>query len=175
MNTTSTADISFMLLIFFLVTTSMDVDKGLTRQLPPMDPREETIEESAIEKKNLIVLEITAGNKLLADKQPTTPAALRGKILDLVHRAGERHVISLCCDPGADYDIYFQVQNEIVAAYNQWRDELSQKKFKKKYASLPPTQQEEIRKACPHRIAEQAPSDTDTTTMDPRVEEGGEP
>jgi len=45
LNTTSTADISFMLLILFLVTTSMDIDKGLSRQLPPPTPPEEQMNE----------------------------------------------------------------------------------------------------------------------------------
>ncbi|WP_273178330.1 ExbD/TolR family protein, partial [Hoylesella pleuritidis] len=63
LNTTSTADISFMLLIFFLVTTSMDVDKGLSRQLPPPDLHPQT-EETNVEKHNLMTLEITADNRL---------------------------------------------------------------------------------------------------------------
>ncbi len=173
LNTTSTADISFMLLIFFLVTTSMDIDKGLARQLPPMEPTKELIEESAVDKKNLLMLEITADNQLMINEHPGTIATLRDKTLNLVHDAGNQHVISLRCDPDADYDIYFQVQNEIVATYNQWRDEQSQKKFRKKYALLNPAQQEEIRKACPHRLAEYTPSIT-PPSEDDLEEEGGE-
>ena len=68
LNTTSTADISFMLLIFFLVTTSMDVDKGLSRRLPPPEkPREE---ETAVNKRDLMKLVITADNQLLIDDKP---------------------------------------------------------------------------------------------------------
>lgn len=72
LNTTSTADISFMLLIFFLVTSSMDVDKGLTRQLPPFTKQEQ--QESVVSKKNLMKITITADNRTLIDesrlKQP---------------------------------------------------------------------------------------------------------
>ena len=64
LNTTSTADISFMLLIFFLVTTSMDVDKGLRRQLPPAHPKT-TQQESIVEKDKLLELSITADNVVM--------------------------------------------------------------------------------------------------------------
>ena len=65
LNTTSTADISFMLLIFFLVTTNMDVDKGITRQLPPQGQQQS--EQSFVEKSTVLDLQITGGNRLLVD------------------------------------------------------------------------------------------------------------
>ena len=61
LNTTSTADISFMLLIFFLVTTSMDVDKGLLRQLPSPEPQKKEQQQSVVDKANLMELRLTAG------------------------------------------------------------------------------------------------------------------
>lgn len=63
LNTTSTADISFMLLIFFLVTTSMDVDKGLLRQLPSPDPQKKE-QQTVVDKANLMALRLTAGDTL---------------------------------------------------------------------------------------------------------------
>ena len=63
LNTTSTADISFMLLIFFLVTTSMDIDKGLSRQLPPLDDEKEE-QVIDMDKSNMIRLAISADNQL---------------------------------------------------------------------------------------------------------------
>ena len=65
LNTTSTADISFMLLIFFLVTTSMDVDKGLLRQLPSPEPQKKEQQQSVVDKANLMELRLTAGDTLL--------------------------------------------------------------------------------------------------------------
>ena len=62
LNTTSTADISFMLLIFFLVTTSMDVDKGLLRQLPLPEPQKKEQQQSVVDKANLMALRLTAGD-----------------------------------------------------------------------------------------------------------------
>lgn len=64
LNTTSTADISFMLLIFFLVTTSMDVDKGLLRQLPSPEPQKKEQQQSVVDKANLMALCLTAGDTL---------------------------------------------------------------------------------------------------------------
>ena len=69
LNTTSTADISFMLLIFFLVASSMDVEKGLTRQLPPADNQQKQ-EESAVNKNRLMTIKISAQNELLIDDIP---------------------------------------------------------------------------------------------------------
>ena len=63
LNTTSTADISFMLLIFFLVTTSMDVDKGLLRQLPSPEPQKKEQQQSVVDKANLMALRLTAGGR----------------------------------------------------------------------------------------------------------------
>ncbi len=173
LNTTSTADISFMLLIFFLVTTSMDVDKGLERRLPPMEPKKETIEAAAVDKKNLLVVEITADNKLTVNEQPATMDTLRRKILDLAHRAGDKHVISLRCDRDADYNTYFKAQNEIISAYNQWRDEVSHKRFGKGYGHLTAAQQEEVRQACPHRVAEDVANNSVAGKVD--LEEGDNP
>ena len=63
LNTTSTADISFMLLIFFLVTTSMDVDKGLLRQLPSPEPQKKEQQESVVDKNSLMAIHLTAGEQ----------------------------------------------------------------------------------------------------------------
>ena len=74
LNTTSTADISFMLLIFFLVTTNMDVDKGLSRQLPPAEKQEQ---QSYVQKGTLMTLKITADNHLWVDDHPLPMAQVR--------------------------------------------------------------------------------------------------
>lgn len=79
LNTTSTADISFMLLIFFLVTTSMDVDKGLLRQLPSPEPQKKERQESVVDKNNLMAIHLTAGDTLLVNDKPMKVAQLRKK------------------------------------------------------------------------------------------------
>ena len=87
LNTTSTADISFMLLIFFLVTTSMDTDKGLTRQLPPAEDK--TIQQETEINKNLMLeLKISASNQLSINGRTAPMKSVRKEVLQLVERVG---------------------------------------------------------------------------------------
>ena len=88
LNTTSTADISFMLLIFFLVTTSMDVDKGLRRQLPPAQ-QEKIEQESLVDKGKLMELKITEGNVLLLNGQPINMDELRIRTEEFITKVGK--------------------------------------------------------------------------------------
>ena len=95
LNTTSTADISFMLLIFFLVTTSMDVDKGLLRQLPSPEPQNKERQESVVDKENLLAIRLTAGDSLLVNDRPMKVGQLKDEVIRLVHRLGKKHLISV--------------------------------------------------------------------------------
>ena len=90
LNTTSTADISFMLLIFFLVTTNMDIDKGLPRQLPPYNKEEN--QESFVSKGTTLDLTLTSRSQLLVDGKPSPVEGLEGKIEAFVNRVGKRHL-----------------------------------------------------------------------------------
>lgn len=142
-----------MLLIFFLVTTNMDVDKGLTRQLPPTDRQEQ--QESFVAKGTTLSVSITADNRLLVDDKPLAMGKLRQRVETFVRQVGRRHIITLNADPAASYDTYFHVQNELVAAYNALRDQTAQQLYKRKYAALSQTEKDKVRDACPQRIAEQ--------------------
>lgn len=155
LNTASTADISFMLLIFFLVTTSMDVDKGLFRVLPSPEPQKLEQQETTVDKSTLLALHVTAQNQLLVNDKPQNVNKLSGEVIKFVHRLGARHLISIESDRDANYDLYFQMQNQIMMAYQQLRDEYSQKHFGKDFSSLSSSEQKEkVRKACPQRITE---------------------
>lgn len=154
LNTASTADISFMLLIFFLVTTSMDVDKGLFRMLPSPEPQKQEQQESMVDKSTLMALHVTEQNQLLLNDQPMDVRHLKDEIVKFVHRLGARHLISIESDREASYDLYFQMQNEIMMAYQQLRDEYAQKQFGNSFAALNPAQKDKVRKACPQRITE---------------------
>lgn len=153
LNTTSTADISFMLLIFFLVTTSMDVDKGLARLLPPLDNKE-LQEETQVDRRQLMTLELTADNRLLKDGKPFKVEQLRAAVKNFVRQTGKGHLISIESSPEATYDLYFQVQNQLVAAYAEWRDGVARQRFGKSYAHLSASQKEQVQAQCPQRIAE---------------------
>ena len=136
LNTASTADISFMLLIFFLVTTSMDVDKGLIRMLPSPEPQKRESLTSTVDKTTLMALHVTADNQLLLNDKPFQVNRLQQEVVAFVHRLGKRHLISLVADRDANYDLYFQMQNQLMSAYNQIRNEYAEKHFGKSFSSL---------------------------------------
>ncbi len=179
LNASSTADISFILLIFFLVTTSMDTDSGLARRLPP--PPEDNQKDAQIDVKERNVLKVrvnSAGNLLCGDdfieitqlcdrakefvKNEENRPNLPEKHLKNIPLLGQcaitdKHVISVQTDRGTPYNVYFQVQNELIRAYNELRDELSKAKFGKVYAALSEEQQAAIREYYPQKISEAEP------------------
>ena len=155
LNTTSTADISFILLVFFLIMTSMDADKGLQRMLPPM--ADETQQEAAdVERGNVLSLTITEDNRLTADGKPIDKDEVRRRVMSFVSQATDRrnHVIALDIDRKASYEVYFNVQNEIVAAYNELRNGYAIKRYGRAYAVCTPEQRAAVRAYYPQRITE---------------------
>ncbi|SFG32979.1 biopolymer transporter ExbD [Prevotella sp. KH2C16] len=153
LNTTSTADISFMLLIFFLVTTSMDLEKGIVRQLPPADNQEEQVE-TDVEKGTLLSFRITGGDSLLLDGKPVSAAEATLRVEDFVGRLGKRHLISIDTSPEASYDSYFQLQNLLLRAYRRVRDRASERKYGRPYAELGSAERDSIKADWPQRVAE---------------------
>lgn len=157
-NAGSMADIAFLLLIFFLVTTTMDVDTGLTRKLPP--PIEEPIEDiPEVKQRNVFQVLVNANDELLVEGEPilvsklreeaknfivgdptfTNPEMPEGKMTE-VPLLGEmmvsKQIVSLQNDRGTSYEMYIKVQNELVGAYNEVRDEYAQQKFGKSMKQL---------------------------------------
>jgi hypothetical protein len=153
LNTTSTADISFMLLIFFLVTTSMDVDKGLRRQLPPAQ-QEKVEQESLVDKGKLMELKITGDNALLLNGQPVNMNELRIRTEEFITRVGKEHLISVSASPESAYETYFNLQNELMAAYKNVRDRLARQRYGRALEACNETQRNVITQQCPQRIAE---------------------
>ena len=153
-NTASTADISFMLLIFFLVTTSMDVDKGLFRLLPSPEPQKQLKTETIVDKNTLMALHVTADHRLLLNDKPIEVSRLKGEIIRFVNRLGNRHLISIESDREADYDLYFRMQNQIMMAYNEIRNQYAMKHFGKAFDALSSSQKESVRKNCQQRVTE---------------------
>jgi len=175
LNTTATADISFMLLIFFLVTSSMDTDKGLPRQLPPPQTEQREVE---LEVKERNVLEICLdgedhltcngeaidGNTLLErvkhfvgnpDNDPSLPEkSIRELNYFGKYEVSDRHVLSIQVDHNTSYDAYFQLQNTIVRAYAQLRNELARKQFGKPLVNCSRDEREAIGMVYPQRISE---------------------
>ena len=180
-NATSTADIAFMLLIFFLTTTSMNTDRGLARRLPqPPDPNVKQQENIIVKERNVLQVRINKDNQLMVGSEyldimqlrakakefianPSDDANLPEKHLKNIPLLGgdcmitEKHVISVQNDVGTSYQAYIDVQNELVAAYNELRNELAQAKFGRVYAECSEDEQKAIRDYYPQKISEAEP------------------
>ena len=179
-NASSMADISFLLLIFFLVTTSMDVNQGLARRLPAPVPPDAKVEDTDINKRNLFVVKINWENKLLVQGQELDVRQLRAKAKEFIVNANDdsnmpklfeedfgqpfgtlqytkEHVISVQNDAETQYQAYLEVQNELVAAYNELREECAQKYFHTAYTELDEEWQKKIQKIYPQKISEAEP------------------
>lgn len=176
-NAGSMADIAFLLLIFFLVATTMDVDSGLSRRLPPwIDQTTEKPPE--IKKRNVFTVLINANNQLLVQNEWGDIRQLRKKAKEFIENPNDdptlpekeiknipffgeypvsKQVISLQNDRGTKYEVYLKVQNELVAAYNELRNELAKKKFGKEYQKLTQEQRDAINEIYPQRISEAEP------------------
>ena len=180
LNTSSTADISFMLLIFFLVTTSMDTDQGLARSLPKPPEDDQLNNEIKVKERNILNIRINKDNYLLIgddyatladvkerakefikneDKKPNLPELKPHKVKELgkTFMVTENHVISVQTDRGTDYGVYFAVQDALVSAYNEIRDEFSKQEFGYKYDQLDADQQKIVRDVYPQKISEAEP------------------
>lgn len=153
LNTTSTADISFMLLIFFLVTTSMDMGKGLHRVLPPVDSQQQ--QQTEIQRDKLMQIVVSDADSVFVDGKHIEIKNLRRQVRDFVARAGKGHLITINAHQTSTYDTYFHIQNEIVAAYADIRNGLAQKLYSCRYARLGSEERERIKAMCPQRISEQ--------------------
>ena len=156
LNTSSTADISFMLLIFFLVTSSMDTDKGLLRQLPP--PPQDQQPPQDIRKDHVLQVTLDASDQLAVNGTLLTTQQLKEQIMEFIAADRTDHVISIRTDRATTYEAYFRMQNAIVAAYNQLREKYARERYGKGYDELVEEQRDEVNQYYPQRISESKPS-----------------
>jgi biopolymer transport protein ExbD len=164
-NAGSMADIAFLLLIFFLVTTTIAVDKGVLVKLPPWS--NEPPPEMKMNTRNVYSVLVNANNDLLVRGEPKDIRDLRKdtkefimnprKMEDMAEKP-TKAIISLKNDRGTKYKTYLEVYNELVAAYNELREEESKKKHGKSYEFITRDQQREIRSAIPLVISEAEPT-----------------
>ncbi len=173
----SLADIAFMLLIFFLVTTTMDVDSGLERRLPQW-VEEQLDEEVDVKERNVFVVLVNRDNNLLVEGEWTDIKDLREKAKEFMENPADsetlpekqpkeipffgevmvtKGVISLSNDLDTKYGTYIAVQNELVAAINELREDLAKSKFQKSYNDLEKEEQDAIRDIYPLMISEAEP------------------
>lgn len=156
-NAGSMADIAFLLLIFFLVTTTIETDAGLDRMLPPIEPPETDV---IIKQKNIFQVSINRNGQLLADEELTNIKDLRAKAIAFLDNGGApagspdycnyckgkrdasssdspaKAIISLKNDRETKYATYITVQNELVGAYNELRNREAQRLFKRNFTDM---------------------------------------
>ena len=181
-NAGSMADIAFLLLVFFLVTTTMDSDLGMMRKLPPMIPENQP-PPPPIKDRNVFVVLANANDQLLVEGELMDISELKEAAKEFIENplnietlperkdpvnvdyfgsvSISKQVISLQNDKGTSYDLYIQVQNELARAYNELRNELAMEKFGKTYDDLAEagdkSRTKAIKKIYPQRISEAEP------------------
>jgi biopolymer transport protein ExbD len=177
-NASSVADIAFLLLIFFLVATTMDVDSGLSRKLPPMPEPGAQEDNKQIKERNVFVVLINSADLLMVEGEQLDVHNLREKAKEFIVNPANKEnlpekevreieflgevmapkgIISLMNDRGTSYGMYITVQNELIAAYNEVRDEVAMREFGKHYDQLTEEKQEAIKKYYPQIISEAEP------------------
>ena len=163
-NAGSMADIAFLLLIFFLVTTTMDVDSGIARKLPEKTPPDQKTD-IVIKEKNVLDIVVNRNNQLLVENEFVQVEDIKKLAMDFIDNGGgvsavkdgkpgepcdycngardpassdhpSKAVISLQSDRGTTYGMYISIQNEIEGAYNELRNKLALKKYKRSYKDL---------------------------------------
>jgi len=161
-NAGSMADIAFLLLIFFLVTTTMDVDSGISRKLPE---KTEDTPDVVIKEKNVLDITVNRKNQLLVENEFVQVTDIKRLAMDFIDNGGgisaskdnqpgqpcdycngakdpassdhpSKAIISLQSDRGTTYGMYVSIQNEIESAYNELRNKLALKKYRRTYKDL---------------------------------------
>jgi biopolymer transport protein ExbD len=179
-NSSSTADIAFLLLCYFLMTTTMGSQTGLSRRLPPMPDKDQKTQDTKINRRNIIIVKINSADRIFAGSEPilveqlkerikifltnptddpTLPVLEPTEIEGLGTRNVSKGVISLQNDRGTSYQAYIAVQNELVKAVNELRDEASMKEFGKTFLALDEDKQKIIKNLVPQQISEAEPKD----------------
>ncbi len=154
LNTTSTADISFMLLVFFLVTSSMYVDKGILRQLPPKDKEEAPAQELHVDREDIMAITIDAQGDITINDTIIPTSILRDQMREFILARGSKHLFTLETDAYSPYEAYYNVQNELSAAYRDARETFSLKTYHKPIEGLSDKEREDLLMTLPHRVAE---------------------
>ena len=194
LNASSMADISFLLLTFFLLVSSMDTDSGLARRLPAPPQDDQNLQTVDVQRRNLLVVLVNANDETMAASQAETEwyqsdpellgrgnkPSLKDKVKEFVLNTGnnpmlpelseedfgapigtvpvtKQHVVSLQNDATTSYRTYIAVQNELVRAYNELRQEGARKYFNSDYENLTDDQKEQINNLYPQRISEAEP------------------
>ena len=180
-NTAQMADISFLLLTFFMMTSAINTQQGIPRRLPP--PSDEQVKVD-INKRNVFSVVVNFNDEIFINQQEIIPLNqltirakdflenpynlpnLPEKDVKLIENMGEfpvsKGVLSLSNDQSTSYNMYVQVQNELQRAVNELRDKVSLQYFGRKYDLLDTMLQRAIQRAVPMNISEAPPTNYGT-------------
>ena len=178
----SQADIAFLLLIFFLVATTMNSDKGLSRVLPPLPPEDVKVEDAKVKERNVLLVFVNASGQIMAGDESMDIRGLKDKAKEFILNPMEDEnlpekketeiemedgskwvypvsegVVSLQTTRDTNYEVYIMVQNELTRAFNEVRDEVAMQKFNAVFSELNSDQRNAITKAVPLKISEAEP------------------
>ena len=158
----------------------MNSDKGLQRRLPPMPDENQKQEDVKVNRRNIIQVKINSNDRIIAGGQIMEISEIKDKIVEFVTNPmnldnlpekemkeiegfGQypvsKGVVSLQNDRGTSYNSYLRVQNELVKAFNEIRDDFAMSNFGSKYRDLDKDQQKIVREAIPQSISEAEPKD----------------
>lgn len=149
-----------MLLIFFLVTTSMETDKSMSRQLPP--PNNENVPKMDIDRRKVMTLHLMKDGKMTVNDETTyelpfdkeAGKSFRRSLKEFIVTVGPSHIIEVNSDPDASYEEYFSVENAIIRSYREIRDVAAQNSLGKSYSECNEEQRKHIFNLYPQRITE---------------------
>lgn len=160
-NGSSLADIAFLLLIFFLVVTTIDVDTGIGLVLPPIP---DDVEPPPVRERNLLKILVNAQGMVLLDEEPAAIANVRDRVKEFVDNNGvdpelsespDDAIVSIKTDRRTPYNVYIDMLDEVMGAYNELRNEASMERFGIPYSALDDNseQQAEIQEQYPKKIS----------------------
>ncbi len=180
-NASSMADIAFLLLIFFLVATTMNVDTGITRVLPPI-VEEQQLEDVKVKERDLLAIWVSTYDQILVGGRVVHITQVKDAVKEFVLNPTDdenmpekeikeialpdgstwsvpvsKAIVSLTNDRGTSYDMYIQVQNELTRAFNEMRDDAARAKFGNDFINLADEERDAITKAVPLSISEAEP------------------
>ena len=178
----SQADIAFLLLIFFLVATTMNSDKGLSRVLPPLPPEDVKVEDIKVKERNVLLVFVNAAGQIMAGNESMDIRGLKDKAKEFILNPMDDEnlpekkdteidlpdgskwtypvsegVISMQTTRDTNYEVYIMVQNELSRAFNEVREQVSMQKFGHSFADLNEDQRSAVTKAVPQKISEAEP------------------
>ena len=157
----SLADIAFLLLIFFLVVTTIDVDSGIGLVLPPIP---DDIEPPPVRERNLLNILVNAQGMVLINEQPAAIPTVRDRVKEFIDNNGvdpnlsespDDAIVSIKTDRRTPYNVYIDMLDEVMGAYEELRNAASQQRFGVPYSSLEQgsIQREEIQEMYPKKIS----------------------